>query len=139
MTQDEAYRKFKDKQKALMAAAEQVKSILGLSTAPSGDAVCFYRPHDLAIPVAGLAAQEARRLMVLVNQHEKGGTLYCDASDLIPTDDHWYNEMAPWKAAVLEELRLILKLDEEESGYWDNAVAVFRGEIMHPAVLNALS
>lgn len=138
MTADEAYKKFVGKKGALAFAAEKVQSILGLGLDRSGDAATFYRLDDIGEPDESVETRESRSLMVLVNQHENGGTFYCDGADNIPTDEHWHNEMAPWKAAVLEELRVILKLDEEERGYWDNAVAIFRGEIMHPAVLPSI-
>lgn len=119
-------------------AALKVESILGVYASPHRfvDSVDFFRTKADSEREGGYAERESHRLAIGINKNEDGGTYYPDAAAPLAIDDPWTCEPAPWKAAVLEEIRRLVTLDAEEAEYFDYATAVFRGEVIHPAVLN---
>lgn len=133
---------YEKKVAAIREAASKVESILGVFLAKHSykDYITFYRTRDDCDNILNLPMEEreSRRLGVGIHFNDNGGTYYPDAAQDVSGDDPWACEPAPWKAAVLEELRALLPLDKDETDYFDYAVGAFRGDFVHPAVLNDL-
>ena len=133
---------YEKKVAAIREAAWKVESILGVHVADHKyrDFITFYKSksdHDGLLNLS-LEERESRRLGIGIHFNENGGTYYPDAAQAVSGDDPWACEPAPWKAAVLEEIRLLVPLDKYEAEYFDYAVGAFRGDFIHPAVLNDL-
>lgn len=138
-TNDIAYRK---KVLVIREAAKKVESILGVHFVQSNymDYIAFYRSkadYD-GLTHYAMEERESRRLGIGIHFNENGGTYYPDAAQEVSGDDPWACEPAPWKAAVLEELRALVRLTAEEAKYFDYAAGAFRGDFIHPLVTNDL-
>lgn len=123
---------------AIREAARKVESILGVHFVKPRyeDEVAFYRTkEDADRRYEWTMERERARLSIGVHLNEDGGTYCPDAFAPEVKDDPWACEPAAWKAAVLDELRVLLRLDETEKEYFEYAISVFRGETLHPAVL----
>ena len=129
--------KYRQKCMAMHEAVKKVESILGVYVEKTkfDDAVWLYRTKELAGAGGWNADHERARLGIGIHFNSDGGTYVPDAVAPDVKDDPWSCEPAPWKAAVLEELRLLLPLDSTEQEYFDYAISVFGGEVLHPAVL----
>lgn len=134
---DENEVRYRLKCKAMHEAVKKVESILGVYVEKTkfDDAVWLYKTKELAELPGWNEDRERARLGIGIHFNSDGGTYVPDAFAPDVKDDPWTCEPAPWKAAVLAELQVLLTLDQTEQEYFNYAISVFGGEVLHPAVL----